>query len=101
MIGMVAGCPEFRQVAEDTAARSGDKRLAKTIHGTGTLIGGLLPIGYEEEQSIGEAIALQVVARSGGVVEQPELTRYVNLVGRAVAATSDRPDIPYRFAVSE
>lgn len=99
VIVMVAGCAEVRQVAEDTAARSGDKRLATAIRGTGTLIGGLLPIGYEEEQSIGAAIALQVIARSGGLVEQPELTRYVNLVGRAVAATSDRPDIPYRFAI--
>jgi hypothetical protein len=32
--------------------------------------------------SIGQAIALQVVARYGGVVDQPELVRYVNLVGR-------------------
>jgi predicted Zn-dependent protease len=96
---MVGGCAEVRQAAEDTARRSGDEKLAQTIRGTGTLISGLLPIGYEEEQSIGAAIALQVVARSGGVLDQPALTRYVNLVGRAVAATSDRPDIPYHFAI--
>lgn len=93
------GCTEVRQAAEDAAKRSGDQRLAKTIHGSGALISGLLPIGYEEEQSIGQAIALQVIARSGGIMAQPDLTRYVNLVGRAVALTSDRPDIPYRFAV--
>jgi len=99
IIAGLAGCAEVQQVAEDTARRSGDQRLAQTIHGAGTVVGGFLPIGYEEEQSIGQAIALQVIARSGGVVEQPELTRYVNLVGRAVASTSDRPDIPYHFAV--
>jgi len=33
------------------------------------------------------------------VSDQPNLTHYVNLVGRAVATTCDRPDIPYRFAV--
>ncbi|MEK7268460.1 MAG: M48 family metalloprotease, partial [Nitrospirota bacterium] len=65
----------------------------------GTLVSGLLPIGYEEEQSIGQAIALQVIARYGGVSEQGDLTRYVNLVGRTVALTCDRPDIAYHFAV--
>ena len=71
------------------------------IHGTGSVVSSLLPIGYEEESSIGQAISLQVVARYGGTVDQPELVRYVNLVGRAVANTSDRPDIPYRFAILE
>ena len=94
-----SGCAELQQVAEEHARRSGDKRLAHVIHGSGTLVSGLLPISYEEEQSSGAAIALQVVARYGGLYDQPELTRYVNLVGRAVALTCDRPDIAYHFAV--
>jgi predicted Zn-dependent protease len=97
--GSLTGCPEFQQAAEGAARRSGDQRLANTIRGGGNLISGLLPIGYEEEQSIGQAIALQVIARYGGVYEKPELTRYVNLVGRAVAFTCDRADIEYRFAI--
>lgn len=97
--GAWSGCAEVQRVAEKAARQSGNERLAHVIHGTGTLVGGLLPISYEEEQSIGAAIALQVVARYGGVYDQPELTRYVNMVGRAVALTCDRPDIPYHFAV--
>jgi predicted Zn-dependent protease len=93
------GCAEVQQIAEEQARRSGDERLAKIIHGGGTLIAGLLPISYDEEQSIGAAIALQVIARYGGVYDNPDVTRYVNLVGRAVALTCDRPDIPYHFAV--
>ncbi|MFO0767410.1 MAG: M48 family metalloprotease [Nitrospiraceae bacterium] len=96
---MTAGCAEVQRVAEDTARQSGNPRLANVIHGTGSVVSSLLPIGYEEESSIGQAIALQVVARYGGMVDQPDLVRYVNLVGRAVALTSDRPDIPYRFAI--
>jgi predicted Zn-dependent protease len=95
----LTSCAELQQVAEDAARRSGDPRLANVVRGTGTLVAGLLPIGYEEESSIGQAIALQVVARYGGVVDDPQLVRYVNLVGRAVAATCDRPDIAYRFAI--
>jgi predicted Zn-dependent protease len=96
---MLSGCAEMQQAAENAARRSGDQRLAQQIHGAGSLVGGLLPISDEEEQSIGQAIALQVVARSGGVLDQPDVTRYVNLVGRAVALTCDRPTIPYHFAV--
>ena len=95
-IVMVAAWTDVNLAADK---KSGGSRFGDILGGIGTLAGGLLPIGYEEEQSIGAAIALQVVARFGGVVEQPDLTRYVNLVGQAVAMTSDRPDIPYHFAV--
>jgi predicted Zn-dependent protease len=95
----LTGCQQIQQVAENAARGSGNERLAKTIHGGGNLIGGLLPIGYEEEHTIGQAMALQVIARYGGVYDQSDLTRYVNLVGRAMALTCDRADIEYRFAV--
>ncbi|MBI4002844.1 MAG: M48 family metalloprotease [Nitrospira defluvii] len=98
---VVGGCAEVQRAAEDVARQSGNPRLAGAIHGAGNVVGSLLPIGYEEESSIGQAMALQVVARYGGVVDQPELVRYVNLVGRAVANTSDRPDIPYHVAILE
>jgi predicted Zn-dependent protease len=96
-----SGCAEVQRAAEDAARQSGNPKLAGAIHGAGNVVGSLLPIGYEEESSIGQAMALQVVARYGGVVDQPELVRYVNLVGKAVANTSDRPDIPYRVAILE
>jgi predicted Zn-dependent protease len=59
----------------------------------------LLPITYDEETAIGQAIAVQVVSRYGGLVNDPAHDRYVNLVGRTVADTSDRPGIPYDFAI--
>lgn len=95
----LTGCPEIQRVAEHAARQSGDERLARAIHGTGQVIAGLLPIGPEEEENIGQAIALQVVARYGGVYDSPELTRYVNLVGRSVALTCDRANMEYRFAI--
>lgn len=95
----LSGCPEIQRVAEQAARQSGDERLARAIHGTGQVIGGLLPIGPEEEENIGQAIALQVIARYGGVYDNPELTRYVNLVGKGVALTCDRANMEYRFAV--
>lgn len=95
----LAGCSEVQKIAEDSARQSGNPQLAQAIKGGGALVAGLLPIGEEEEQSLGQSIALQVVARSGGLYEQADLVRYVNLVGRSVAATSDRPNVNYRFAI--
>lgn len=95
----LGSCAEIQRAAEGVARQSGDERLVGVIRGSGTLIAGFLPIGHEEESSIGQAIALQVVARYGGTVDDPQLIRYVNLVGRAVANTCDRPDIPYRVAI--
>ena len=61
--------------------------------------GSLLPIGEEEERSIGASLALQVVTRYGGIYERPELTRYVNLVGQGVALTCNRANLDYHFAI--
>lgn len=98
-VGVLAGCADMQQVAEGVARGVGGERAAGLVRGGGTLVRGLLPIGYEEEQSIGAALALQVLVRYNGVYDQPDLTRYVNLVGRAVALTSDRPEIEYHFAI--
>lgn len=98
-LGSLPGCQEMQQVAEETARATGGEKWAKAVRGGSNVIAEMLPIGYEEEQSIGQAIALQVVARYGGLYDKLELTRYVNLVGRGVALTCDRADIEYRFAV--
>lgn len=96
---ILAGCAQMQQVTEEVARGFGGESAAGLVRGGSTMAGGLLPIGYEEEQSIGAALALQVLARYNGVYDRPELTRYVNLVGQAVALTSDRPNIAYHFAV--
>jgi predicted Zn-dependent protease len=85
----------FTQRSGENAARL----LNRAVEGGKILVSGTLPIGYEEEAAIGKAMALHVISRFGGIYDQPDITRYVNLVGRGVAQTSDRPNIPYYFAV--
>ena len=51
----------------------------------------------EQEQQIGEATAAKIIAIFG-LVESPNLTKYVNLVGASVARNAPR-QVPYRFAV--
>ncbi|MGH9720160.1 MAG: M48 family metalloprotease [Bryobacteraceae bacterium] len=50
-----------------------------------------------EEQELGAAVAAKMVAVFG-LLEDPALVRYVNLVGKGVAQFAPR-QIPYRFAI--
>src|SRR5690606_17130438 len=59
----------------------------------------LEPIGVEEEITLGEAVALEAFSRFGGEYPNQDWTRYVNLVGQTVAEVSDRPTLPYHFAI--
>lgn len=103
MGSLLSGCAEMQQAVGDVARMSGQPGLATTLQKGATMAqtagAAFLPIGEEEERSIGQALALQVVARYGGLYEHPELTRYVNLVGQAVALTCDRPNVDYHFAI--
>jgi beta-barrel assembly-enhancing protease len=56
-------------------------------------------IGPVEERNIGDAVALEIIAKYGGIERDPDLMRHVNLVGRALAQYSDRPDLEWRFAL--
>ncbi len=58
----------------------------------------VITISTEQEVEIGRGIAA-TIAGYYGVVQDPQLTRYVNLVGLAVASVDPRTDIAYRFAV--
>jgi predicted Zn-dependent protease len=51
----------------------------------------------EEEQEVGEATAAKMIAMFG-VIEKPEIVRYVNLVGQSVAQYAPR-QVPYRFGI--
>lgn len=56
-------------------------------------------IGTEEERKIGEAVALEVIGRYGGLVRDEEVMRRVNLIGRSLARYSSRPNLEWQFAV--
>jgi beta-barrel assembly-enhancing protease len=59
----------------------------------------LEPIGEAEEITLGEAVALEAFSRFGGEYQNKEWTRYINLVGQTIAEVSNRPNLPFRFAI--
>jgi len=58
----------------------------------------LVPISDEEERVLGKKVASRVIARYG-VENNSKMTFYLNIMGTAIAQRSDRPDIPYHFAI--
>ena len=69
---------------------------AKSI---GKMAKGAAGIGPEEEKVIGESVAIEIVGKYGGLVKSPAILERVNLVGRAVARYSNRPELNWRFCV--
>lgn len=76
-----------------------DKKTSKILQQSVNTLQALQPIAYEEEKAIGGRLAVEVFSRFGGAYDNPELLRYINLVGQAVADVSNRPDIDYHFAI--
>jgi len=58
----------------------------------------LVPVSDREEIELGRSVAARVIGRYGLVRDRRE-TYYLNLVGAALASRSDRPNLPYHFAI--
>lgn len=76
-----------------------ESKERKILEGATTVLSATGDMDYKSERTIGESLALEGFRRYGLPVEDPELQRYVNLVGHAVARNSQRPGIPYVFVV--
>jgi predicted Zn-dependent protease len=73
--------------------------LVSKAKDVGKMTKGVAGIGPEEELSIGGSVAIEIAGHYGGVVRDEAITRRVNLVGKALARYSSRPQLPWRFAV--
>src|SRR3954465_439033 len=56
------------------------------------------PWSPEQEEAIGQAAAAKMF-HALGPYDNPDMTKYVNLVGNTVAQSGARHDIQYRFAI--
>lgn len=74
-------------------------KAVDTAKDAGKMIKGVAGIGPQEEALIGDSVALEIIGQYGGLVRDPDLMRRVNLLGRALARYSDRPQLDWRFGV--
>lgn len=76
-----------------------NSKAATTLKSVGKVAKGAAKIGPEEERVIGDSVALEIIGKYGGLVRDEEIMKRVNLVGRAVARYSSRPDADWKFGV--
>ncbi|MBN4005505.1 M48 family metalloprotease [Nostoc sp. LPT] len=58
-------------------------------------------ISPNQEVDLGKQINQELVGSQVRLYRNPEVNRYVEQVGRRLAANSDRPDLPYTFQIVE
>lgn len=75
-----------------------DPEVTKRITQGARVVSALIPISDEEERILGRDVAARVIGRFG-LEKNPEQTYYLNLIGQAIGKRSDRPNLPYRFAI--
>ncbi|BET66355.1 M48 family metalloprotease [Opitutales bacterium ASA1] len=75
------------------------KKVQDTAGKAGRVVKGATGLSLEEEVAIGDAVALEIVSRYGGLSRDEALTTRVNLVGRSLARYALRQDLQWRFAV--
>lgn len=75
------------------------KKGLDTAKDAGKVLKGVTGIGPEEERNMGEAVALELIGKYGGLVRDDDIMQRVNLVGRTLGRYSDRPQLNWRFAV--
>lgn len=81
---------DIQKKADDASRTAGN--VAKVAKGATGL-------SLEEEIAIGDAVAVQIVERFGGVWRDAAATRRVNLLGRGLARYAQRQDLEWRFGL--
>ena len=90
---LAAAAPAEAQIFDRIRDRA--EQVLDTAEKVGAAV---VPISTEQEVEIGRGVAA-TVAGHYTLERDSMLTRYVNLVGNAVASADPRPDVVYRFAV--
>lgn len=72
--------------------------LTRVAENLGNVKTAVVGVDAEEEAKIGQEAAATLLGASP-LLENNDMQRYVNRVGRWVALQSDRPELPWRFAV--
>jgi len=71
----------------------------KAVKDAGNFVKGVAGIGLKEENSIGGAVAIEIVARFGGVWKDAAATRRVNLIGKSLTRYCDRQELNFKFGL--
>ena len=105
---LLCGCESFQQVASTTADileqhpnLVPEENRETWLQGAKTVKALVADIDTGEEIALGQSLAVRAFASFGQPHGDAALARYVSKVGKLVALQSERPSMPYSFAVVE
>lgn len=73
--------------------------VGKVAEGAQKIAKGAGGIGINEELAIGEAVAIEIIHRGGGVNRSADASRRVILIGKSLVRYSYRPSLDFRFGI--
>jgi len=76
------------------------KKVEGTASKVGKVVKGATGLTLDEEIAVGDAVALEIVSRYGGLWRDDAATVRVNTLGRALAKYADRQDLTCALACS-
>jgi beta-barrel assembly-enhancing protease len=91
----IPGLPSFNPFHSPAPASPNDG----SVKGVGEMIKGASGISLKDEMKIGGAVAVEIVARNGGVLRDDAITHRVAIIGKSLSAYCTRPELNFRFAV--
>lgn len=74
-------------------------KIKKTSDSTARVAKGASGLSLEEEVAVGDAVAVAIVERYGGVWRDVAATRRINVIGRILAQYATRQDLSWRFGL--
>jgi predicted Zn-dependent protease len=94
-------CPAFAQAQLPSLGDLGNaiQKVKKTADDTARVAKGASGLSLAEEVAIGDAVAVAIVTRYGGIWRDEAATRRVNLVGLILAQYALRQDLQWRFGL--
>ena len=98
-LGLAAVSPAAAQIPGLGDLTDAIEKVKKTADDTARVAKGASGLTLAEEVAIGDAVALTIVSRYGGVWKEPAATQRVNLIGRVLARYATRQDLEWRFGL--
>lgn len=97
--GFLKNLQNNQSASSDANSGNGVAKFFQFGKDAGNVLKGVNGIGLQEEATIGNSVAVQIVSRYGGLVRDPEITRRVNLIGKSLAGSCERPELNFEFGV--
>lgn len=93
------GVPSFKNPFQPSTPSAPSNPNPDTVKGVMEMAKGATGISLPDELKIGGAVAVDIVARNGGLLKDEAITRRVAMIGKSLSYYCSRQELNFRFAV--